>query len=420
MIFVSAFIASKLFAAPSNIWIGLNSRGTQKVFVWSSNDDVAYANWNSGEPNNYDEVSKFYLYSLKRPASSWRFCDSFQYVPTKACYHRLYFILSYNILDGLEIWSGERKIVKRTNCFKFRSAVVCFYWLDFQYPFFLSVIINYILLTFIFIVFEPSKYCKENGGLMLLLSNCCHCQPRREWWQAGHDWQKHIQIIMHFDFFVFGRSLAILLCVFACWSCEVACEKRCRSIQSRCTTGRIWTWCCIVWGWRRKFSYSRCYWAMYGNDVESRCSWKTERHALRRYASFLLFKGERPQYSCWWVTQLRFSGSGYNERGVGWQLSVGHRPSSCKSPEVISETSVHLCVSIFLFLKQQHFSHTRSATVDSLSFGGIFHFRLRSTLTLITVQAVVFPATAKSAFRATLKHLCFAPEIVTAELWFPR
>ena len=62
VIFVSAFIASKLFAAPSNIWIGLNSRETQKVFVWSSNEDVAYANWNSGEPNNAEGVSDFYFF----------------------------------------------------------------------------------------------------------------------------------------------------------------------------------------------------------------------------------------------------------------------------------------------------------------------------------------------------------------------
>jgi len=37
----------------SNLWIGFNDRVNEGNWVWSSNEDATYTNWESGEPNNW-------------------------------------------------------------------------------------------------------------------------------------------------------------------------------------------------------------------------------------------------------------------------------------------------------------------------------------------------------------------------------
>ena len=192
---------------------------------------------------------------------------------------------------------------------------------------------------------------------MLLLSNCCQVSlttPLRMVTIPNIDWQTHFQKIV--IFFYFGRSFfpatsysfhRLYCFVFSNGGVMNFLVRPIMGIHAvnmhRRSDLNLFLNCVRLTS--LTFLFSLLDWTMYGNDMESRCSRKMERHALRRCASVLLFKGERPQYSSWWVMQLNFTQPG----GAVNELILFGCASSKMKPELGS------CFRIILHYEFVHF-----------------------------------------------------------------
>ncbi|KAJ8040934.1 C-type lectin [Holothuria leucospilota] len=48
----------------TNLYIGLNDPGRDRVWKWVDGSESDYVNWNTGEPNNYENRGEFYVTML--------------------------------------------------------------------------------------------------------------------------------------------------------------------------------------------------------------------------------------------------------------------------------------------------------------------------------------------------------------------
>lgn len=63
--FENSFVMSNFANAPGSgrVWLGLSDAGTEGEFVFSDGSDLAYTNWEPGEPNNVDDEDYVAMYS---------------------------------------------------------------------------------------------------------------------------------------------------------------------------------------------------------------------------------------------------------------------------------------------------------------------------------------------------------------------